>query len=135
MSDVVLVDGMANLESMMKTATDIYDKKFNETERKFDEFENNIRHMKVCLKQEQEISEYKINELKEEIIKNELANNLNMYKSIISLRIICNIFMVYLLIDIPRTWPVSVPILIWSMVMMWKETQKYTLLMRENESL
>jgi hypothetical protein len=131
----MLVDGMANLEDELKSTINIYDEKFDETESKFDQIEIDFDYMKVCLKQEKEIREYKINELKEEIIKNELANNLNMYKSIISLRIICNIFMVYLLIDIPRTWPISVPILIWSMVMMWKETQKYTLLMRENESL
>lgn len=132
---VKLVDGTANLENKLKLATDIYDEKFDEAERKFHEFEIDINHTKVCLKQEQEIREYKINELKEDIIKNQLANNLNMYKSIISLRIICNIFTVYLLIDIPRAWPISVPILIWSMIMMWKETQKYTLLMRENDLL
>lgn len=132
---VMLMDSTTTIEEKLKETTGHYDEKFNETEVKFDEIENNMRHIKVCLKQEQEIREYKINELKEEIIKNELANNLSIYKSIIHFRVICSIFMIYLLVDIPRTWPIVVPTLIASIYRLYKETQKYTLMMKENESL
>ena len=132
---VQLIDRTTTIEEKLKETTNHYDEKFEEIYRRHIEIDVKFNEVEYQINQEQEIREYKINELKEEIIKNELANNLSIYKSIIHFRVICSIFMIYLLVDIPRTWPIVVPTLIASIYRLYKETQKYTLMMKENESL